>query len=120
MRAREGFVVVAVILAAGLIAACGESTKQAQRGTTSAANGQTTATVRNHSPVKKPEIIEAKGCLKRERVRSARHIPDRQEVPHGANEMTRNGLPMTPQEYVATVRRCLTSTKSASASTRRK
>jgi hypothetical protein len=120
MRMRVWFVSVAGMLAVvSCLAACGGSS-----GThgvaTSSAKSQTTATVSDQTPVSKQEIVKATGCLKRERVRPARHAPNRQEVPHGANEMTRNGLPMTPQEYEATVRRCLTSTKSASASTRRK
>jgi hypothetical protein len=109
-----------VVTAVGLLAACGGSIKQTQKVTTYSTNGQTTATVSTRTPPSKREIMQAKGCLKQEHVRPARHTPDRQQVPHGATEVTRNGLPMTPEEYEATVRRCLARTKSASASTRRK
>jgi hypothetical protein len=98
---------------------CGGATKTLP-GPTTSTNGNATATVENRTPVNRQEIVKATRCLTQERVRPARHTPNRQEVPRGANEMTRNGLPMTPQEYEATVRRCLTSTKPASASTHRK
>ncbi len=118
MKTRQPFVgVVGILIAASLLAACGGSTKQTQ---TAATSSQTTTTVSTRTPPSKQEIVKSRACLTRERVRPARHAPNRQEVPHGANEVTRNGLPMTPQEYEATVRRCLTRTKSASAGTRRK
>jgi hypothetical protein len=69
----------------------------------------------SRTPPTKQEIVKAKGCLKDEHVRPAKRTPYRPQVPHGPNEVTRNGLPMTPEEYEATVRRCLTRTNSASA-----
>lgn len=108
--------VVGILIAASLLAACGGATKQTQ----TAATSSQAITVSTRTPPSKQEIVKSRACLTRERVRPARHAPNRQEVPHGANEVTRNGLPMTPQEYEATVRRCLTRTKSASTSTRRK
>jgi len=111
---------VMVLFAVGLLAGCGESTKQTQGVSAYRTNGEGTATVSIHIPPSKREIAQSRVCLERERVRPARRISSRQEVPHGANEVTRNGLPMTPQEYEATVRKCLSSTKSGSASAGRK
>jgi hypothetical protein len=111
--------VVGILAVVSFLAACGGSTKQTVDLTTSYTSG-TTAPANIRTPPSKQEIVRARGCLERERVRPARHAPNRQEVPHETNEMTRNGLPMTPEEYEATVRRCLTRTKSASASTHRK
>jgi hypothetical protein len=119
MKTRQPFVgLVGILIAANLLAACGgSSTKQTQ---TAATSSQTTTTVSTRTPPSKQEIVKSRACLTRERVRPARHGPNRQEVPHSASEMTRNGLPMTPQEYEATVRRCVTKTNSASAKAPRK
>ncbi len=112
--------VVMMVSVTGPLAACGGTTKPTQTLTTSYTSGKTTKAVSTRTPPSKQEIAKAQVCLKRERVGPAKHVPYRPQVPHGANEVTRNGLPMTPQEYIATVRRCLASTKSANASTRRK
>jgi hypothetical protein len=116
-------VLAMVVASGGLLACvgCGGATKTSPSPTTSYTSGNATATVDTRTPApSKQEIVKAQGCLKRERVRPARHTSNRHEVPHGANEVTKNGLPMTPQEYEATVRRCLARTKPAGASTRRK
>jgi hypothetical protein len=110
---------VAVSWALFACGGCGGATKMLLSPTTSATNGHATATVSNQTPVSKQEIVKAKGCLKRERVRPARHVPNRPRLP-GSSGVTRNGLPVTPQEYEATVRRCLTMTSSASAKAARK
>lgn len=96
------------------IVGCGTS-KTPVIGSSSTA-GRPITTVSNRTSMNRQEIVQARGCLKRELVRPARHTPGRQEAPRRAGEMTRDGLPMTPQEYEATVRRCLTLVKSASAS----
>lgn len=116
--------VLAMVTASGGLLACvgcGGSTKPSSGSTTVYTNGNTTATVDARAPaVSKQEIVKAQGCLKRERVRPTRDTRLTHEVPHGASELARNGLPMTPQEYEAIVRRCLARTISSSAGTRRK
>jgi hypothetical protein len=112
--------VVMIVGVTGLLAACGGTTKPTQTLTTSYTSGKTTTAVSTRTPPTKQEIVKAQGCLMRERVRPAKHTPYRPQVPRGANEVTRNGLPMTPQEYEATVRRCLTKASSASAKAARK
>lgn len=113
----------AMTMTVAVLTACGGSAKDMQNtmnASSPGTGGKTTVVILPTSPPSKQEIIKAKACLKQERVRPARNTPDRQQVPYGAYEMTRNGLPMTPQEYEATVRRCVESIKSASASTHRK
>jgi hypothetical protein len=120
MRTRRSFVsVVGILAVVSILAACGGAATQTQ-GVATTTSGKTTATLSTRTPPSKQEIVKARGCLERERVRPAKHAPYRPQVPHGPNEVTRNGLPMTPEEYEATVRRCLARTKSASATTRRK
>jgi hypothetical protein len=114
--------VFAMVAASGLLACvgCAGATKTSPRLVVPYTNGNVTVTVGTRiSTPSKQEIGKAQGCLKRDRVRPARHTHNRYEVPHGANEVTRNGLPMTSQEYEATVRRCLARTVSASASAHR-
>jgi hypothetical protein len=111
--------VVMIVGVTGLFAACGESTKSTQGVAITSASGKSTTTTRLAGPPSKQEIVKARGCLERERVRPAKHTRYRPQVPHEPNEVTRDGLPMTPSEYDATVRRCLTSTKSAGAGKRR-
>ena len=108
-----------VVGIACLLAACGDSTKQTQ-GVVVASTSSNTVTALRASPPSKQEIVKARGCLESERVRPAKHTPYRPQVPRGPNEMTRNGLPMTPEEYEATVRRCVATPKVASVSTHRK
>ena len=108
-----------IVGVACLLAACGKSSRQAQGVVPPSTSSNTVATLRV-SPPSKQEIVRARGCLEKERVRPAKHTPYRPQVPRGPNEVTRNGLPMTPEEYEATVRRCVASRKSPSASRRRK
>jgi hypothetical protein len=111
---------VMVVTAVGALTACGESTMQTQGVATFSASGKIGATMGGRTPPSKQEIVKSRACLARERVRPARRTQYRPQVPHGVNEVTRNGLPMTPSEYEAIVRRCTMRTKTRAAIKRRK
>ena len=122
MKRRYSLVSAMVMVASVvLLTACGGTGKSPQSASIAIVTGtKVPAVVVPTHPPSKQEITNSKTCLEKERVRPARHTPYRPQVPHGANEVTRNGLPMTPSEYEATVRRCVARTRSASASTHRK
>jgi hypothetical protein len=114
---------VAMTVAVAALTACGRAIKDTPNTTNGlgpGTGGGAAVVAHPASLPSKQEIIKAQGCLMRERVRPAKHTPYRPQVPHGAGEVTRNGLPMTPQEYEASVRRCLMKTNSASARAARK
>jgi hypothetical protein len=102
-------VTVAAIIST--LTACGQSNTRDNDAATFASR-PSTVTVGGHTPPSKREIIQSRTCLERERLRPARHASTKQGIPHGADEVTRNGLPMTPQEYGATVRKCLVAARS--------
>src|SRR5580704_2931747 len=99
--------VVVIVTIVGVLAACGESVKPVQSKVTNATNTLSIPIVTTRTPPTKQEVVSAARCLKRERVRSATHHAYSPQVPRGANEITRDGLPMTPEEFEVTVHRCL-------------
>jgi hypothetical protein len=120
MRTRQLFVsVVGILAAVSFLTACGGSTKRTVGLTTSYTSG-TAAAASARTPLSKQEIVRAKGCLEREGVRPARRTRYRPRVPRGVNEVTRDGLPMTPGEYETAVRKCVATPRPSSSGAHRK
>jgi hypothetical protein len=103
-----------VLAASGLLLFCGGcgGAKTSATGTATATGTQAAVV---HAPPNRQEIIKARKCLEREGVRPAKHKAYKAQIPRGTGEVTRGGLPVTPEEYESQVRRCVAPRQSARA-----
>lgn len=105
----------AMAVISAFMVSCGGTTVTStlSNGTTSA-TGKPAAVRRTKPAPNRQEIVEASKCLEEEDVRPAKHTAYKSQIPpRGTSEVTRGGLPMTPEEYDSSVRRCATTARSA-------